>query len=1230
MTFDDRVRQIFLAVMDLHGTELDAALDRKCDGNDVLRERVERLLDLDDDSGGTTEGGGTLERDPFNPRDALAPGDVIDDFVVKKTIGTGGMGVVFLAEQIRPVRRMVALKVIRPGMASESVLARFDAERQALALMDHPGIASVYQAGTTKSDLPYFALEFVPGRPICEAADEARLNIEQRLELMAKVCDAVQHAHTKGVIHRDLKPSNILVRESGEGELVPKVIDFGVAKAVDPGSDWNPHHTQVDGMLGTPCYMSPEQSDPTGEGIDTRTDVFSLGAVLYELLSGVSPLDPEDLHSSSIDEIRRRIRTELPPDPSSRVDRLPVEEANRVAESRQARLETLVRDLRGEVGWIPMMAMRKERHLRYPSAVAMAEDLRRLPRGLPLVAGPESAGYRLRKFVGRHRLPLGAAALLLVALVAITMVSLTAARVSALARIEADDARDRAEASERVANDERESALRTARELAWSSYSANTRLASELVRLGESARAMQCLEQAPTELRGWEWYHLAALCDRSLGMVTMQEERLRAFDLDPSGRLVATGGEDGRVTVHDLEEDRLVLDEILHDAPVLSVDFHPEKGRIATADRQGVVKITALADAASLGTLEGHEGWIRSVRFDPSGDWLISAGQDNRGRLWDLRIMSEAAVLQHPGVGAREVYRGAFSPTGTLVATGSQDCTARIWSVPDGELVHILDHDRSDVFRVQWSTDGLLVATGGLAGRVLVWDVDSGDLLLEHQGPDIGTVRAIRFSPDDQRMVIAVERMVEIIDLRSGKRIGRLMEHPDIVTDVVLEPGGDLLAATCLDGTAWIHDPSESGTSTAMTGHVAATIGIRWLPKEDGLLTASSDGTVRLWATNLRRRQDFEEARVSGWHPEGGLIFASDKLEWRLVSALDGRVVHRGPLGNGPATRVRFDRKGERLAIVDTVADCHFIGLTPEGATPMGLLNDVREVLLIEGGGVVTLHIDGTLRRRTGPNADSSILLCKDESLRQHHLCRSPVEDRVLVSGGHGPARLVDLDGSRILEFGDADRPPVHAVFHPSGRHVVATHDDGDAVVWDVETGEVVRTLEFPRRQNMAFFNDPLVWIDFDPSGRYIVANDGAVGIWEFETGRKIATLSPAREHYANWIYDLKFDSGGTRIFTASRRGFDVWSLATGDHLGRLETRTGRERSGGRTRTWVEPGGFRLALVDERFNSVTIADAVPLAIRHRAARENGDREIQAWTSESEVITGWSPGTSESD
>ena len=182
MTFDDRVRKIFLAVMDLHGKDLDEALDRQCGENDVLRERVERLLELDDDSDGITGSGGSFDSNPPNPRDALTPGDVIDDFVVKKTIGTGGMGVVFLAEQIRPVRRMVALKVIRPGMASESVLARFDAERQALALMDHPGIASVYQAGTTKNDLPYFALEFVPGRPICEAADEARLNIEQRLD----------------------------------------------------------------------------------------------------------------------------------------------------------------------------------------------------------------------------------------------------------------------------------------------------------------------------------------------------------------------------------------------------------------------------------------------------------------------------------------------------------------------------------------------------------------------------------------------------------------------------------------------------------------------------------------------------------------------------------------------------------------------------------------------------------------------------------------------------------------------------------------------------------------------------------------------------------------------------------------------------------------------------------------------------------------------------------------
>lgn len=329
------------------------------------------------------------------------PGDMVGLYRLVDRLGEGGFGVVWLAEQTAPVRRRVALKIIKPGMDTAAVIARFEAERQALAVMDHPHIAKVLDGGATPMGRPYFAMEFVAGVPITKHCDDLRLTIEQRLELFADVCEAVFHAHTKGLIHRDLKPSNILVGMREEGAFEPKIIDFGVAKAMEQRLTDSTLQTEAGVLIGTPEYMSPEQAEPGVVDIDTRADVYSLGVVLYELLAGALPFDTKSMRLGNVEQMRRFIRDAEPLRPGDLVTRLG-DSAEVLAKARKTRTQELTRTLRGELEWIPLKAMRKDRAERYRSAAEMADDIRNYLAGRPLIAGPVSTAYRLNKFLMRN------------------------------------------------------------------------------------------------------------------------------------------------------------------------------------------------------------------------------------------------------------------------------------------------------------------------------------------------------------------------------------------------------------------------------------------------------------------------------------------------------------------------------------------------------------------------------------------------------------------------------------------------------------------------------------------------------------------------------------------------------------------------------------------------------------------------------------------------------------
>jgi serine/threonine protein kinase/WD40 repeat protein len=541
-------------------------------------------------------------------------------------LGEGGFGVVYLAEQTEPVRRRVAVKIVKLGMDTREVLARFEAERQALAMMDHPHVARVLDAGVTARGRPYFAMEYVPGLPITEYCDSVRATTRQRLELFLSVCQAVQHAHQKGVIHRDLKPSNIIVTLI-DGRAVPKVIDFGIAKARAGGLTAATLQTEAGRILGTPEYMSPEQAASGGLDVDTRTDVYSLGAVLYELLTGTLPFDSEALRGAGYAGLVRMIREVEPPRPSSRLAQLVARAPRRtgppptapdgdagahdraapgadrrtrsaahIAELRRAAPPALVRQLRGDLDWITLKAMHKDRAGRYAGASELAADIERHLRRQPVLAGPPGVIYRLRKYVSRNRTALGVtAALALTAATILTTLTVYRQRTAAQ--------QQRIERREAIAAEVEQRALAEAQ---WQAYLATIAAADAAIQLGDFRDARRRLDQAPERYRHFEWWYLRGLTDAATLAVPVEGLSGPVVFLDASTVLAGTA--DGRLRVLSARDGREIRPPVQVLPPgaasaVTHLAHDPARRLIAAADADAGVTLLDGPTLAVLGRI---------------------------------------------------------------------------------------------------------------------------------------------------------------------------------------------------------------------------------------------------------------------------------------------------------------------------------------------------------------------------------------------------------------------------------------------------------------------------------------------------------------------------------------------------------------------------------------------------------------------------------------------------
>jgi serine/threonine protein kinase len=592
-----REEQLFHQALEQSPDRRAAFLDAACSSDVALRERLEALLRACDNPGSFLQLPAAAVYSPtLVERPATeAPGMVIGPYKLLEQIGEGGFGNVFMAEQTAPVRRMVALKVIKPGMDTRQVIARFEVERQALALMDHPNIAKVLDAGTTQTGRPYFVMELVRGVPITTYCDQRQLSPRERLDLFITVCQAVQHAHQKGIIHRDIKPTNVLVTQHDDRPVV-KVIDFGVAKAMSGQLTDKTLFTGFSQMIGTPLYMSPEQTEMSGLGVDTRSDIYSLGVLLYELLTGTTPLSHKRIEDAGFDEILRMIREEEPPKPSTRLaqssETLPAISARRHMEP--AKLTKL---MRGELDWIVMKTLEKDRSRRYETASAFAADVQRYLRDETVEACPPSPWYRFRKFARRNKRGLLSAS-------AVVLATLLTATVSGVLIWQSIDRERSGAYYERIALAERE-------------WGANN-----------LSRMQQLLEQCPEDLRGWEWHYLQRLPYGVLPPLRHESPVYRAaFSTD--NRYLATATKDGVITLWRAATGVEVRRWRAHEANATCLDFSPDGRFLASGGWDSQIKIWDVErvlqsePTAPAMQLE-HPGQIRvwSVAFSPDGQVL--------------------------------------------------------------------------------------------------------------------------------------------------------------------------------------------------------------------------------------------------------------------------------------------------------------------------------------------------------------------------------------------------------------------------------------------------------------------------------------------------------------------------------------------------------------------------------------------------------------------------------
>jgi WD40 repeat protein/serine/threonine protein kinase/tetratricopeptide (TPR) repeat protein len=1114
---------LFMAALPIEDpAERSAYLDRECAGEPALRQRVEALL------AAFAQAGSFLQRpaaDPGATSDvaqpgpssgngpAEGPGTVIGPYRLLEEIGEGGMGTVWMAEQTEPVKRLVAVKLIKAGMDSRQVLARFEAERQALALMDHPNIARVLDAGTSGAGRPYFVMDLVKGVPITRYCDEHRLTPRQRLELFLPVCQAVQHAHHKGIIHRDLKPSNVLVAPY-DGKPVVKVIDFGVAKAAGQTLTEQTLVTGFGALVGTPEYMSPEQAQLNQLDIDTRSDVYSLGVLLYELLTGSPPFGRPGVEQGGLLEMLRVIREQEPTKPSTKLstaEGLPALAANRGTEP--AKLTRLVR---GELDWIVMKALEKDRNRRYETANSFARDVQRYLADEPVLACPPSAWYRLGKFVRRNKAALAVICVIVWALVMAVVGLAVSNWLVARERDQKAQAlsdREKALASEGVALGKARASELLAR---WRYHNAQMNLAMQAWRAGEAPRVLELLEgqrpQADEEdLRGFEWFYLWRLCN--------------------GGRRVPIQG---------------------HTTAAVSLAFSPDGRTLASASWDRTVRLWDTATGNEQKVLRGHDRGVWEVACSPDGKLLVSSGQEAESMiLWDVSTGQPLRTIAGSVTGLQFTQDGK-AVVGSLVNGTARDY--KEWDVASGaERATIAD--AGNVVGLVPARKTLVTTAGefGPRSEVRFWDTASGARRLTISVPQLQTAT---LSPDGTRVATSVKESVKVWDTGTGKQQSAYPTDSH-ARRLAFSPDGKKLAAGLHDRCVIVWDVA-TGKQLDQCVHLGVVSAVAFSPDGKSLASGTLGGAIKLWnmtpadeATtipNVRATSGLNyHVRRVRFSPDGKTLVVGNRDLTKIIDVAAGKEIAVLPVSevvalsadaNVLAARANRDeytlwdiRAGRELASISLPQ------LSGSSSSPRLTLSPDGKLLAgyrAWGHNTVTLWDVATQQSKTLKPAPP-------ESNRISVLCAEFSPDGKLLAAGFQFQWVTVWDvatGTVKLQF--CQQPAMMHVdsvaFSPSGKTLAVGTDVGAVTLWDVETGK--RLVAFRGHTSL------VRGLAFSPDGQTLATAgaDKSVRLWDVVTGQERSTLTG----HTGAVEAVSFSPDGYTLATTSSDGtVKLWRGAT-------------------------------------------------------------------------------------